>query len=112
QTDQLKGAEAEVNQYLRDLLAWRANSDAIRNGSFLHFVPEYDVYTYFRISESEVVMVLVNSHPKEAREVDLNRFREVWPKNAGAKDVLSQEPAPSDVLKLEPMSVRIFSLKR
>lgn len=112
QTDQLKGAEAEVNQYLRDLLAWRANSDAIRNGSFLHFVPEYDVYTYFRISEREVVMVQVNSHPKEAREVDLHRFREVWPKSADAKDVLSQEPAPNDVLKLEPMSVRIFSLKR
>ena len=107
----LQGREADFNQYLRQLLKWRAQSSAITQGSFLHFVPENDVYVYFRMVEDETVMVVVNSNSKESRSVDLNRFREVWPVVGEAKDVMSGEIAPIDSLEMPAMSIRIFSRK-
>jgi glycosidase len=108
----LKGQEAEVNAYMRKLLAWRAKSLAITQGSFLHFVPENDVYVYFRIHEGETVMVVINTHPNDNRIVDLNRFREVWSVMDSGYDVLTGEPGPMDSLEMEPMSIRIFSRTR
>lgn len=105
----LQGEEAEINRYIRDLLQWRSTSEALTNGSFLHFVPENDVYVYFRIGENETVMVVVNSNAEKFREVDLNRFREAWPTGSEGRDILSGEAAPQDSLLMEPMSIRIFS---
>lgn len=108
----LRGEEAEINSYMRALLSWRANSDAVTNGSFLHFVPENDVYVYFRISEKETVMVVVNNNANESQTVDLNRFREAWSVMGTGYDVLTGEAAPMDNLVMEPMSIRIFSRKK
>lgn len=107
----LSGEEAEVNAYIRNLLAWRAQSTAVTQGSFLHFVPENDVYVYFRKSEGETVMVVVNTHPSDSRTLDLSRFNEIWPNSAGAVDVLSGADCPSETMNLAPMSIQIFSRK-
>ncbi len=104
----LIGDEAEINTYIREILKWRAQSDAIANGRFLHFVPENDVYTYFRISESETLMVIVNTHPEQDRKVDLSRFEEVWPANT----LLDEDMNPVQAVSLEPMSIRMFSNKQ
>lgn len=107
----LEGNEADINAYMRKLLAFRAKSPAITQGSFLHFVPENDVYVYFRLHEQETVMVVLNTHPGESRKVDLTRFSEVWPVNAKSQDVLSGEAGPNDQLEMAPMSIRVFSLE-
>lgn len=107
----LQGQEAEIHDYIQSLLKWRAKSPAITNGSFMHFIPENDVYVYFRINEIEKVMVVVNTSSDQKRNVDLNRFREVWTVMGTGYDVLSGEMAPMDNLEMEPMSIRIFSRK-
>lgn len=105
---QLQGPEKDFNQYLRDLLEFRAQSSAITEGRFLHFVPKNDVYAYFRISESETVMVLLNTNPEESRTVDLKRFKEAWKFQESSWDFRGQKIGPSDTLLLEPMSIGIF----
>jgi len=105
----LQGSEAEINEYIRKLLAWRASSQAVTQGSFLHFIPEDGVYVYFRLTEGETVMVVVNTNQGAGKNVDLNRFREVWSVMGTGYDVLTGEEAPIDNLYMEPMSIRIFS---
>ena len=56
-------------------------------------------------------MVVVNTSSDQKRNVDLNRFREVWTVMGTGYDVLSGEMAPMDNLEMEPMSIRIFSRK-
>ncbi len=105
----LSPAEREIKDYLKTLLHWRAQSDAIANGNFLHFIPEDDVYVYFRRSEMETVMVVINTNPQESKTVDLNRFREVWSIMDTGYDIFTGAAAPMDDLNLAPMSIRIFA---
>ena len=105
----LSKEEKEIRSYVRNLLQWRAQSDAIANGGFLHFIPENDLYVYFRKSEMETVMVVVNTNSEESRELDLNRFREVWSIMDTGYDIFTGKQAPMDKLMMSPMSIRIFS---
>lgn len=105
----LSPQEKEIRDYIRTLLHWRASSDAIISGDFLHFIPENDVYAYFRRSEQETVMVLINTNASERRSVDLNRFREIWSIMDIGYDIFTGDEAPMDEIYLAPMSIRIFS---
>ena len=58
------------------LLNWRKNSKAIASGKLLHFVPENNVYVYFRIAGSEKVMVVLNNNT-EAQSLNTARFDEI-----------------------------------
>ena len=57
------------------LLQWRKNKAVIHKGKTLHFIPQEDVYVYFRILNEERVMVVLNNN-SEAKTIDLNRFKE------------------------------------
>ncbi len=107
----LQAKEKELRDYMRHLLKWRAESEAIAKGEFLHFVPEGDLYVYFRISESEKVMVVFNSHQSESIAIGLSRFEEVWASGGRAKDVLNGEEVEMEGLRIEPMSVQVYSRK-
>ena len=54
----------------------------------MHYIPERNVYVYFRYTEDESVMVMLNSST-ESREIELNRFRERLTSFSTGKDVLS-----------------------
>ncbi len=47
------------------LLNWRKNKEVIHTGKLLHYVPENDIYVYFRYNETETVMVILNNNNRE-----------------------------------------------
>jgi glycosidase len=49
-----------TQDWMRRLLRWRAESKAIAEGSFLHYQPRQGAYVYFRRTDDEAVMVVVN----------------------------------------------------
>jgi glycosidase len=57
------GRENEVFDLFRKLLNWRKNNAVIHQGELLHFVPENNVYVYFRKLGSSQVMVVLNNNP-------------------------------------------------
>ena len=61
--------------FTQRLLNWRKNAPAIHWGKTLHFVPQNDVYVYFRIYKNQRVMVLVNNHP-ESQSIDWQDYKE------------------------------------
>ncbi|MDD4597098.1 MAG: glycoside hydrolase family 13 protein [Lentimicrobiaceae bacterium] len=104
-------AQNEVFNHLQQLLLWRKTNRAVHYGRLLHFLPENGVYTYFRILDKEVVMVMINNS-KEKGDIDINRFSEITSGFIQANDVMSGEAVLlKNNVALSPRSARIFELK-
>ncbi len=52
--------ENDMFDYVKKITNWRKNSEAIHHGKLLHFVPESNSYVYFRYTDNERVMVIMN----------------------------------------------------
>jgi glycosidase len=70
------------------LFNWRKNKAVIHTGNTIQFIPERNVYVYFRYNEAEKVMVVLNNSLTEEK-VDLSRFSEIMGTVTEAKDVIS-----------------------
>ncbi len=86
-----EGRTPEQNRivdHVTTLLNFRKNTPALHYGWLLHFVPENNVYVYFRYDDADTVMVILNNNETEAT-LDLGRYREAWLGFSTAEDVLS-----------------------
>ncbi len=73
-----EGRTAEQNQvfnYIKKLLNFRKQSDALKFGKTLHFIPEGGIYVYFRYTDNDCVMVILNNN-NSAKKLDTSRFSE------------------------------------
>ncbi|MEK9612580.1 MAG: glycoside hydrolase family 13 protein [Flavobacteriaceae bacterium] len=61
--------------FTQKLLQWRKSATSIHKGKTLHFVPQEDVYVYFRYLKDEAVMVIVNNGTQD-ESLKLSRFEE------------------------------------
>jgi len=85
----LTNEEKEAKKYFTNLLNWRKTSEAIANGKFKHYAPtNNDVYVYFRYTENQKVMVLLNKNNDKVT-LDLNRYNEMISNSFKAKDIIS-----------------------
>jgi len=62
--------------YVSTLFNWRRTSSAVHNGRMMQFVPDRNVFVYFRFNDEELVMTIVNN-TTEDREIDPTRFAEI-----------------------------------
>ncbi|NTV83726.1 MAG: hypothetical protein HGA23_05425, partial [Bacteroidales bacterium] len=60
----------------------------IHQGKLKQFVPQDGFYVYFRYTDKDAVMVVINKN-KEAKNLDLVRFREVLKDYKEGKDIVS-----------------------
>ena len=102
-------AENEMHHYISKILNWRKGSEAITKGKMTHFIPENDIYVFFRYTESDTVLVVLNSNPNDARTVKTERFAEMMPSQNGT-DVISGERVALKELTIQPKSIQIIQL--
>ena len=74
--------------FTKKLLNFRKNSKAIHKGELTHYLPENNVYVYFRELADDKVMVILNNNEEE-QNLDLNRFQENLNGISTGKEVLS-----------------------
>jgi len=55
----------EYFNFLSKLLNWRKSKTVIHKGLLTHYVPENDVYVYFRYNDNEKIMVILNNNETE-----------------------------------------------
>ncbi len=67
--------EKAVFSYLQKLIKWRNDNPVIHNGKLLHFIPQDNVYTYFRINDSKTVMIVLNNNPA-AQTINTKKLKE------------------------------------
>lgn len=72
----LTDEQLDFQSYLRTLLNFRKQSDAILEGEMLHFVPFDGIYPVFRIHDNEIVVVFINANDKP-KTLDLSKFEEL-----------------------------------
>ncbi|MDA3929983.1 MAG: glycoside hydrolase family 13 protein [Prolixibacteraceae bacterium] len=80
--------ENEVFNFIKKLIHWRNQNSVIHKGKLLHFIPQNNVYTYFRINDEKTVMVVLNNH-KEEQTIDPSRFNQGISNFTSGIDVLS-----------------------
>ncbi len=109
----LTGRADSAFKFLKKLLSWRKSSKSISEGRFVHYLPEDNVYVYFRIAANEKVMVLVNGNDKIG-SVDLSRFAEISSSDGPARNVLTSELEKSigTIRKVDPHGIQILEWKK
>jgi len=92
------------------LFSWRKTNDAVHFGKMTHYIPENNVYVYFRYTPEKTVMVVMNNSSK-SQTIKTNRFQENIQNHKTGKEVISGKSfnLESD-LSLESNSVLILEL--
>lgn len=70
------------------LLNWRKNKEVIHSGKLIHYVPENDIYVYFRYNDKEKVMVVLNNN-ESAQTLKTDRFSEMMENYTSGEEVIS-----------------------
>jgi neopullulanase len=82
--------EKQAKAYFSKLLNWRKTSSTIASGKFIHYAPKNDVYVYFRYTENQKTMILLNkSH--NTQKLDLKRYVQMIPNSFRAKEVITDK---------------------
>jgi len=82
--------QIEMQDYMRRLLIWRAQSSALSSGKTLHFAPFNDIYVYFRYTKDQKVMVILNRN-EQPTTIDPARFREIIGGDKKGVDIISSK---------------------
>ncbi|KIC64132.1 glycoside hydrolase family 13 protein [Chryseobacterium taiwanense] len=82
--------QKEFYQFTQKLLNWRKGSEVIHTGKTKNFVPQNNVFVYFRYNEKESVMVVLNNDEKE-QKLNLKHFEESLKGFSKGKDILSDK---------------------
>jgi glycosidase len=108
------GRTAEQNKFFdftSKLFQWRKNKSVVHFGKMTHYIPENNVYVYFRHNETESVMVVINNSA-DAKTIKTTRFQENIKSFSTGKDVLSGKSVDlKNELSLDGKSVLILELK-
>lgn len=72
------------------VLNWRKNNKVIHNGKLIHFIPENNVYVYFRVLDNKVVMVILNNSAAD-QTIYPERYKECFHGHTSGTDLLSNQ---------------------
>ena len=101
----------DYHAFTKKLLNFRKDKEVLHTGKLLHYVPENNVYVYFRYNTDDRVMVVINNNP-EAQTLDLNRFAEGLSGATSGRDVLeSKEVNLQEDLMVDGKSALVIDLK-
>lgn len=104
--------QAKYFDFTAKVFNWRKSKSVIHNGKLMHYLPDNNVYVYFRYNDTESVMVVVNNS-KDKQTVKLDRFKESLASYSSGKDIISD--ANFDLkseLSIEGKSSLILELKK
>jgi glycosidase len=108
------GRTAEQKQYFdftSKLLQWRKTNEAIHFGKMKHYVPENNVYVYFRYTDNKSVMVILNNSSK-TQTIKTSRFQESIQNYTAGKEVLTGKTIDlKNEITIEPKSTLIIELQ-
>ena len=98
--------------FTKQLLNLRKKTPVLANGKLKHFVPNENVYVYFRSNGSQTVMVVLNGNEK-AKKLKTERFAEILPAGAKLKDLLTDKTSIlSAEMELAPRSAAVYEISR
>lgn len=80
--------ENDMFNFMKRLANYRKNNTVLQTGRMMQFVPEDDVYVYFRYDDQKTVMVIMNTADKNVK-LETERFQEILKDHRKALDIIS-----------------------
>ena len=80
----------DIFNFTQNLLELRKNYKSLSQGKLTHFYPFDNLYAYFRETDDESTMIIVNGRDKES-EVDLNKYKETLAKTLKIENIKTNE---------------------
>ncbi len=103
--------QAKFFDFSSKLFQWRKGKSVIHSGKMTHYIPEDNVYVYFRYDDNETVMVVINN-AAEAKTFKTARFQENIKDFTSGKDVLTGKSINvKEDITIDGKSVLILELK-
>ena len=107
------GRTAEQEQFFdfsSKLFQWRKTNEAVHFGKTTQYIPEDNVYVYFRYTDTKTVMVIINNSDK-TQTIKTNRFQENIQNHTTGKEVLTQKTIDlKDSITIDSQSAYILEL--
>jgi hypothetical protein len=105
-------AQNEAFNYIRTLANWRKGKKVIHQGKLMQFVPDDNVYVYFRYDDRDAVMVVMNGNA-ETKTIKTERYAERLKGYTGAKDVTTGTALPRiDQITIPARTALVLELER
>ncbi len=102
--------QEDVQSFTQKLLNWRKDCKAVQAGKTLHFAPLEGVYVYFRYTDTQTIMVILNKN-EQATVLDTNRFAEILHgRTKGTNIFTGEETTFNPALNLLPKSALILEI--
>lgn len=103
--------ENEAFNFVKTLANYRKNSPALQSGKLMQFVPEDDIYVYFRYNKTVkgTVMVISNNTEKE-KKLNTERFAERITGVTSAKNIISGENVQIKEIKVPSKTTLVLEL--
>ncbi len=102
--------QKEFYDFTQKLLNWRKGKEVIHTGKTENFVPQNNVFVYFRYNEKESVMVILNNNDSE-QTIDVKHFAESLNGFSKGKDIISgKEFSVKDNFKIPAKSSMVIEL--
>ncbi len=99
------------HSFTRTLLNYRKNAEVLHFGKLLQYIPEDNVYVYFRYNDDARIMVVLNNSP-QSRELDLARYAEGLGGAVSGREILSSEEISLDEkLMIDGKTPMVIELK-
>jgi len=96
--------------FTKKLINWRRTKSVIHKGKTLHYVPENDIYVYFRYSEKSRVMIIINNSLKK-QNLSLHRFHEGIAGRTNGFEIISEKQISlAKNLEVSPETAYIIEL--
>ncbi|MBV8253069.1 MAG: glycoside hydrolase family 13 protein [Chitinophaga sp.] len=104
--------EMEMQALVKKLGTYRKNSVALKFGKLMQFAPREGVYIYFRYTDHQTVMCVMNT-AKEARKVDLTHFSERTDGFSAATNIITGTTIKLDgSIDIPAMQEMVFELSK
>jgi glycosidase len=109
----LSSRQREFYEFVKTLLEWRKDSEAIHQGKLVHYKPAQGMYVYYRFTELKNVMVIFNNDPDEQKRFDFRKYLGNMTNYKFAKDIMTGD-IYSDLsgILVYPKSVMILELEK
>ncbi|MCM4160207.1 alpha-amlyase [Antarcticibacterium flavum] len=103
--------QEDYHSFTKTLLNYRKQKEVLHFGKLLQYLPEENVYVYFRYNENERVMVVINNSPNE-RSLDPGRYAEGIKGFPGGTDILTGRTHKlSEPIKIAGKTPMVIELK-
>ena len=97
-------------EFTSRLFKWRKSKEVLHFGKMKHYIPENNVYVYFRYNEKESVMVVINNST-DSQTLKTNRFAESIQNYRTSKDILTEKTVDLKTdISIEGKSVLVLEL--